>query len=147
MIFLKGSFSLWEPQKWNLQSYLYKTKKGCICMKVILNYVVQCRWCWLTREKNPFTTCGSGQPTASWKCSLVQSWERNSVSPPLFLYFYFFHCGAFKSFSFACLLVSLQKEKGTFLTLRKSREKKARIFKCAKSNSFSKTVDSFLSLS
>lgn len=97
--------------------------------------------------KNPFTTCGSGQPTASWKCSLVQSWERNSVSPPLILYFYFFHCGAFKSFSFACLLVSLQKEKGTFLTLRKSREKKARIFKCAKSNSFSKTVDSFLSLS
>lgn len=74
--------------------------------------------------KNPFTTCGSGQPTASWKCSLVQSWERNSVSPPLILYFYFFIAVLLKVFPLPACLSHCKKKKEHFWLWEKAEKKK-----------------------
>lgn len=37
-------------------------------MKMILNYVVQCSWCWFIGKKIVFNaTCGKGESTAPWK--------------------------------------------------------------------------------
>lgn len=50
---------------------------------------------------------------------------------------------------FACLTAKRKEKKRNFSDFdkKKKQKKNARIFKCAKSNSFSKTVDSFSSLS
>lgn len=102
-------------------------------MTMILNYVVQCSWCWLVGKKNPFYYCGKGRTTASWKVA-VKFYHILSLHHTCILFL--FYCGGgiwwifflsntvfvFCFFARPALLVLLQKKKKLREKVLKKRE-------------------------
>lgn len=130
---LERSWSLGD----DLQSYLYRIKKeknknkwGCICMMMILNYVVQCSWCWLIGKKKK-TSLGSFHRSVEHAVDFI-----HGINVCFSITFVFLGCVGFfrsRSFSrhslcfacFACLTAKRKvKKKGIFLTLTKRQKKK-----------------------
>lgn len=151
---------IWEDGGDKISSYLYRMKKktqGCICMMMSLNYV-QCSWCWFLGKKKK-------KKQILWE-ELIHCFLDDAVRFDHMLKVLFLHhicisvclgvegCHQTKE-SLLCLLClfhykrkSKKKKKATFLTLTESRNH-ARIFKCAKSNSFSNCwqfLESFLTV-
>lgn len=113
---------------------IYKTictgkKKGCICMTMILNYVVQCSWCWSVGKKK-----SSLMWEGSIHCFLENAVKFNhgitsSVSSShlyfcsWFLIAVFYRHKVFCFACFACLTAKKKKKKLNFWLWRKAEKK------------------------